>query len=62
MQQKYPSLLAAYRPMVRKADLGSKGVWYRLQIGPMNSKTTASKLCTDLKSQGLPDCLVVAAQ
>jgi hypothetical protein len=28
----------------------------------MTSKTTASKLCEDLKSQGLPECLVVAAQ
>ena len=25
MQQKYPSLLANYRPMVQKADLGTKG-------------------------------------
>ena len=62
MQQKYPALLAPYRPLVQKADLGSKGVWYRLQIGPMTSKSTASKLCEDLKSQGLPECLVVAAQ
>ena len=30
MQQKYPSLLANYRPMVQKADLGAKGTWYRL--------------------------------
>jgi hypothetical protein len=62
MQQKYPSLLASYRPMVQKADLGTKGVWYRLRIGPIGDKSTASKLCSQLKSQGLPDCLVVAAQ
>ena len=60
MQQKYPSLLASYRPMVQKADLGAKGVWYRLRIGPIPDKTAASKLCTQLKSQGLPDCLVMA--
>ena len=52
MQQKYPSLLASYRPMVQKADLGSKGVWYRLQIGPIVDKTAATKLCGQLKSQG----------
>ena len=46
MQQKYPSLLASYRPMVQKADLGAKGVWYRLRIGPIPDKTAASKLCT----------------
>ena len=60
MQQKYPTLLASYRPMVQKADLGTKGTWYRLRIGPIADKTTATKLCGQLKSQGLPDCLVMA--
>ncbi len=60
MQQKYPTLLANYRPIVQKADLGSKGTWYRLRIGPIADKTAASKLCSQLKSQGLPDCLVMA--
>src|SRR4029078_3709086 len=58
MQQKYPSLLAGYRPMVQKADLGAKGVWYRLRIGPIADKTAAAKLCSQLKARGLPDCLV----
>jgi len=60
MQQKYPTLLASYRPMVQKADLGTKGVWYRLRIGPIADKTAATKLCSQLKAQGLPDCLVTA--
>ena len=34
MQQRYPGLLGPYRPMVQKANLGSKGTWYRLRIGP----------------------------
>jgi len=58
MQQKYPSLLGSYRPMVQKADLGAKGTWYRLRIGPIADKTAATKLCGQLKSQGHPDCLV----
>jgi len=62
MQQKYPSLLASYRPMVQKANLGAKGIWYRLRIGPITDKSAASKLCSQLKSQGHPDCLVMAAQ
>lgn len=60
MQQKYPTLLASYRPIVQKADLGAKGTWYRLRIGPIADKTAAGKLCSQLKSQGLPDCLVMA--
>jgi cell division septation protein DedD len=62
MQQKYPSLLASYRPMVQKANLGAKGIWYRLRIGPIADKSAANKLCGELKSQGHPDCLVMAAQ
>jgi cell division septation protein DedD len=62
MQQKYPTLLASYRPMVQKANLGAKGIWYRLRIGPISDKSAASKLCGQLKSQGHPDCLVMAAQ
>jgi SPOR domain len=60
MQQKYPTLLASYRPMVQKADLGAKGVWYRLRIGPIADKSAAAKLCSQLKAQGLPDCLVAS--
>ena len=60
MQQKYPTLLANYRPIVQKADLGTKGTWYRLRIGPITEKSAASKLCSQLKSQGLADCLVMA--
>lgn len=60
IQQKYPSLLANYRPMVQPADLGAKGKWYRLRVGPIDSKGAADKLCGQLKSQGLPDCLVIA--
>ena len=32
------------------------------RIGPIADKSAASKLCSQLKSQGLPDCLVMAAQ
>lgn len=59
-QQKYPSLLGNYQPLVRKTDLGPKGTWYRLQVGPMADKDAAYRLCGQLKSQGHGDCLVMA--
>ncbi|MHA1517394.1 MAG: SPOR domain-containing protein, partial [Alphaproteobacteria bacterium] len=59
-QQKYPSLLSTYQPIVRKTDLGAKGTWYRLQVGPMADKSTAYKLCGQLKAKGHSDCLVMA--
>lgn len=59
MQQKYPQLLSGYRPMVQKADLGQRGTWYRLRVGPMGQKTAATKLCDQLRSAGLNSCLVM---
>jgi cell division septation protein DedD len=59
IQQKNPTLLANYRPMVQKAELGSKGTMYRLRVGPVDGKTAADKLCGQLKAQGT-DCFVVA--
>ena len=58
LQQKYPSLLRGYKPLIQRADLGSKGVYYRLRVGPLDTKGNANRLCTRLKSAGLRDCLV----
>jgi cell division septation protein DedD len=58
MQQRYPGLLNSYRPFIQRADLGTKGIWYRLRVGPMNEKTTAANLCEKLKSAGMPSCHV----
>ena len=60
LQGKYPSLLNNYRPIIIPADLGPKGVWYRLQVGPLNQKTSAANLCQKLKSAGMKSCLVRA--
>lgn len=58
LQQRYPSLLNSYRPIIQRADLGAKGIWYRLRVGPMSEKTAAATLCEKLKSAGMPSCLV----
>jgi len=44
-------------PTTVRVDLGDKGVWYRLQAGPLN-EPAARALCDDLKSKKR-DCLVV---
>ena len=58
LKQKYPNILQGYRPLIQRADLGSKGVWYRLRIGPMANKSAASNICSKLKTRGLGSCLV----
>lgn len=60
IQQKYPRLLDGYRPIIKRADLGNKGVWYRLNVGPVESKKVASSLCSQLKSAGMRSCLIRA--
>jgi cell division protein FtsN len=44
--------VAGYAPDVQKADLGSKGTWYRLRVGPFASLSEASAACAKLKAQG----------
>ena len=58
MQQKYPSLIGSYGPDIQRADLGAKGVWYRLRVGPVDSKLAATNLCSSLKRAGHPGCFV----
>jgi SPOR domain len=49
---KHASLLSGYSPDVRQADLGDKGIWYRLRIAGFPSKDVASALCDRLKADG----------
>ncbi len=58
LQQKYPGILDGLAPTIKKADLGDKGVWYRLWVGPMNSRGNAEDVCGKLKSSGLGGCFV----
>lgn len=44
---------------VERADLGTKGVFYRLQIGPFADRAAANATCKDIKAAG-GDCLLIA--
>jgi sporulation related protein len=52
LQAKYPKLLGGREPMVRRADLGAKGVYYRAMVGPFVSAKLANELCSRLKAAG----------
>jgi sporulation related protein len=60
MQQKYGDTLQNRTPDVREVDLGDKGVWHRLVVGPPASREAASGVCMQLKAQGYSGCWVVA--
>jgi hypothetical protein len=57
LQGKYPGILGSRHPTVRRADLGSKGVYYRALVGPFVSTEEATHFCVSLQSAG-GKCLV----
>lgn len=59
MQGKLGEYVAGKGTNVERADLGAKGVYYRLRIGPFDSSADARSFCEGLKSRG-QDCLVKA--
>lgn len=52
MKAKYASLAAA-KPVVVRADLGTKGIVYRVRLPGFEDQNAAKKSCTKLKSSGV---------
>ncbi|EJW12202.1 Sporulation related protein [Rhodovulum sp. PH10] len=57
LQRKYPSVLGGRDVLVKRKDLGSRGVFYGTQVGPFASRGDAVQLCENLKSIG-GNCIV----
>jgi cell division protein FtsN len=49
---KHATLLAGFRPDILRADLGDKGVWYRLRVASFADKKAAEAMCERLKAEG----------
>ncbi|MCB1506850.1 MAG: SPOR domain-containing protein [Hyphomicrobiaceae bacterium] len=58
LQQSYSGQLGGKTPDVQGANLGAKGTYDRLIVGPPGSRQQASQLCADLKQAGYPSCWV----
>ena len=52
LQAKFPNELGDLQPIIRRADLGSKGVFYRTLVGPFASAQDASQFCASYKAAG----------
>jgi hypothetical protein len=57
LRAKYPDLLGKREPIIRRADLGAKGIYYRALVGPFASAQEAAAMCSSLKAAG-GNCLV----
>ncbi len=55
---RHQDLFAALTPAVTKADLGEKGIYYRLRAGPLADKAAADQLCAALAADKI-GCIVV---
>jgi hypothetical protein len=52
LQGKFPSVLGSRPPLIKRADLGDKGVYYRAMVGPFGSSEEAAQVCGNLKTAG----------
>ena len=52
LQTKFPSVLGSHSSLVKRVDLGEKGVYYRAFAGPFASADEAVQVCTSLKAAG----------
>ena len=57
LQAKFPNQLGGREPIIRRADLGAKGTYYRALVGPFASTEEAAELCSGLKAAG-GNCIV----
>jgi len=54
----YPDQLSGRQLIIRRADLGAAGIYYRALGGPFASAEKAAKLCSGLKAAG-GDCIIL---
>jgi hypothetical protein len=52
LQSKFPAVLGSRAPVIKRADLGEKGVYYRAMVGPFGTPDEASQFCGSLKNAG----------
>lgn len=52
LQHKFPSSFGSHAPLIKRADLGSRGVYYRAMVGPFGTSEQAVQFCGNLKAAG----------
>src|SRR6185436_13435190 len=52
LQNKFPTALGSRPPVIKRADLGDKGVYYRTMVGPFGATEEAAQFCGNLKRAG----------
>ena len=58
LQRQYPDVLGKLTLTVSRVDLGDRGIYYRIQAGPMVDAAQAAQSCAALKSRNV-GCILV---
>lgn len=56
-KKKYLAVIGSLDPRIEKADLGAKGVFWRLQAGAV-SEAEGGRICGELKAKGEAACII----
>jgi hypothetical protein len=56
LQRRYPSILGDRAADIQRADLGERGVYFRVRVG-YPTRETAIEMCESLKAAG-GDCIL----
>jgi cell division protein FtsN len=57
LQEKFPTYFGGRTAIVRRADLGAKGIYYRVVMGPFTAAGEADQFCSGFKAAG-GQCIV----
>jgi hypothetical protein len=52
LQNKFPSVLSSQTPVIKRDDLGERGVWYQAAVGPFGTRDEAVQFCGNYKTAG----------
>lgn len=55
---RHPDIFAGAEKRIQRADLGSRGIFYRLRAGAFETRADAGAFCEAIKSSG-NDCIIV---
>ncbi|MBV8739271.1 MAG: SPOR domain-containing protein [Alphaproteobacteria bacterium] len=58
LKRKNTDLLGTLSAVAVRADLGEKGIYYRIQAGPISDPSTADRICSELRQRHL-GCMIV---
>ena len=52
LQSRFPDVLGSHAPIIKRADLGDKGAFYRAVVGPFATSDEAAQFCSVLRTAG----------